>query len=370
MTAGVLDAFPFPANPNLNYKWRVAVRRVEKTTKNLWKPMRHSKVRSDHFGEDDYTSTDLNERKRLKVDAIPSIFPFNDRQLSSSPREDRAKRRRLTANSTGTVELHVPAAAEEVELDYSPPEEDSPKVETSQDSQTTDSASQCSLLSVSNARESIQLYEHDNSAVQYFTGFDSYIHFKLFISVLGPAIHHLSFKCHLISPEDQCFMTLMKLRQCFDDAYLSIRFKVSLSTVSDIINTWINFFFQLSEINMWPDRETIDAYMPTNFNKLFPNTRVILDATETPIHKPSRVDDQSVTFSTYKNKNTLKTMIGCSPRGLVTYVSDSYGGSSQLTVKLLRGRRLCSVPMFDRVTASCQIEELWFRICLLVKTCM
>ncbi|XP_014675614.1 PREDICTED: uncharacterized protein LOC106815638 [Priapulus caudatus] len=47
----------FPANPNLNYKWRVAVRRVKDTTENLWKPMMHSKVCSDHFREDDYTST-------------------------------------------------------------------------------------------------------------------------------------------------------------------------------------------------------------------------------------------------------------------------------------------------------------------------
>ncbi|XP_014681217.1 PREDICTED: uncharacterized protein LOC106821082 [Priapulus caudatus] len=97
---------------------------------------------------------------------------------------------------------------------------------------------------------------------------------------------------------------------------------------------------------MWPDRETIDAYMPTNFNKLFPNTRVILDATETPIHKPSRVDDQSVTFSTYKNKNTLKTMIGCSPRGLVTYVSDSYGGSAS-DRQIIERSELCSSGMFD-----------------------
>lgn len=91
--------------------------------------------------------------------------------------------------------------------------------------------------------------------MQYLTGFDSYEHLKLFFSVLGPAVEHLSFKCNLLSPEDQCFITLMKLRQCIDDAYLSLRFKVSLTTVSDIVNTWINFmFFQLSEINMWSER--------------------------------------------------------------------------------------------------------------------
>ncbi|CAC5401581.1 unnamed protein product [Mytilus coruscus] len=49
------------------------------------------------------------------------------------------------------------------------------------------------------------------------------------------------------------------------------------------------------------------------------NYRVILDATETPIQKPSHVDAQSVTWSSYKHKNTIKTMIGCTPRGTVSY---------------------------------------------------
>ncbi|XP_078491081.1 uncharacterized protein LOC144747146 [Ciona intestinalis] len=61
--------------------------------------------------------------------------------------------------------------------------------------------------------------------------------------------------------------------------------------------------------------------------KPFSSTRIILDATEIPIEKPSHVLSQRVTFSNYKNRNTLKTMIGISPNGLVTFVSPSYGGS-------------------------------------------
>ena len=45
------------------------------------------------------------------------------------------------------------------------------------------------------------------------------------------------------------------------------------------------------------------------------------------IEKPSNVSDQKATWSSYKHTNTLKTMVGISPRGLVTYVSPSYGGS-------------------------------------------
>jgi len=52
-----------------------------------------------------------------------------------------------------------------------------------------------------------------------------------------------------------------------------------------------------------------------------------VDGTEIPIEKPRNVNDQSCTFSTYKNKNTLKVLAGISPKGSVTYVSDAYGGS-------------------------------------------
>ena len=84
-------------------------------------------------------------------------------------------------------------------------------------------------------------------------------------------------------------------------------------------------FFQLKELDLWPSRDSIDEYMPEDFKQNFPSTRVILDATETSIQKPSHVDAQSVTWSQYKHKNT---MIGCTPRGTVSYISDSYGESA------------------------------------------
>jgi hypothetical protein len=81
--------------------------------------------------------------------------------------------------------------------------------------------------------------------------------------------------------------------------------------------------------------------MPEDFGKKFPSTRVILDATEIPINKPSNVRAQSATFSTYKNKNTLKIMIGCTPRGLVSYISESYGGTAS-DRQIIERSTLCS----------------------------
>ena len=61
-------------------------------------------------------------------------------------------------------------------------------------------------------------------------------------------------------------------------------------------------------MSLWPSREIIDMHMPEDFKSKFPNTRVILDATEIPIQKPSHVDAQSVTWSSYKHKNTMKSV--------------------------------------------------------------
>ena len=53
-----------------------------------------------------------------------------------------------------------------------------------------------------------------------------------------------------------------------------------------------------------------------------------MDATECRIQKPSNVSDQCFTYSTYKNGNTVKTIIGITPRGTVNYISEFYGGSA------------------------------------------
>ena len=85
---------------------------------------------------------------------------------------------------------------------------------------------------------------------------------------------------------------------------------------------------QIKELEIWSPKDVIDAFMPSDFKKKFPTTRCILDATEIPIEKPKHVLDQQATWSTYKNKNTLKTMIGITPRGLISYVSDTFGGAT------------------------------------------
>ena len=66
--------------------------------------------------------------------------------------------------------------------------------------------------------------------------------------------------------------------------------------------------------------------MPNCFKETYPTTRVIIDCTEIYIEKPSSVRSQSATYSSYKQYNTAKGLIGITPAGAISFVSDLYTG--------------------------------------------
>ena len=75
--------------------------------------------------------------------------------------------------------------------------------------------------------------------------------------------------------------------------------------------------------------------MPKCF-KDYPATRCIIDATEIFIQQPSSPVAQQLTFSSYKNHNTLKALVGITPSGAVCFVSKLFGGcisDKELTVQ-------------------------------------
>ena len=86
-------------------------------------------------------------------------------------------------------------------------------------------------------------------------------------------------------------------------------------------------FLKLKEIPLWPPQDVIRNNMPNSFRHLYPTTRVVIDATEIYIEKPSLPDLQQMTFSNYKNNNTYKGLIGISPSGAVTFISSLFSGS-------------------------------------------
>lgn len=90
----------------------------------------------------------------------------------------------------------------------------------------------------------------------------------------------------------------------------------------------MNFLYlEFKAIDFQPSREQVDRDMPVCFKRKYPSTRLILDATEVRLETPSSLEMQSGTWSSYKNTNTLKGLIGITPTGYISFVSGLYCGN-------------------------------------------
>ena len=131
-----------------------------------------------------------------------------------------------------------------------------------------------------------------------------------------------------LSPMNEFFLTLCRIKAGLFEQDLANQFQISQSTVSLIITSWINFIYaKFKEVPTWPSRQVIDCFMPYQFENLYPSTRCIIDATEIYIQMPSNPSAQQLTFSSYKNYNTVKSLIAITPSGSISFVSDLYGGN-------------------------------------------
>lgn len=172
----------------------------------------------------------------------------------------------------------------------------------------------------------------NDEMIHFYTGLENKEKFCMVLRTLGPAQDCLMYHGDIspsISVGNQFLLTLTKLRRHQTNLELSMLFGVTRKQVSSIFITWVNFMYhQWKEICWWPDRETTSYYMPEGFKAEFPKTRTIIDGTEIKIRKPAKPRAQQCTFSTYKNCNTIKVMVGITPGGLVNYVSTAYAGST------------------------------------------
>ena len=123
-------------------------------------------------------------------------------------------------------------------------------------------------------------------------------------------------------------MVLMRLKLGLVLEDHSFRFCISTATCSKITSKWIeHLYVHLSFLTYWPTREQIDNNMPQDFWEMFPRTRVTIDCTELLTDTPSSLVEQSLMFSHYKTHMTWKALIGVTPNGVVSFVSDLWGGS-------------------------------------------
>ncbi|PFX15204.1 THAP domain-containing protein 4 [Stylophora pistillata] len=192
---------------------------------------------------------------------------------------------------------------------------------------------------------SIESVKENDKLIRFYTGFENDEMFSSALDFLGREAasmldyhntedlkdlksRYKSGPSRVLSIENEFFMVLCRLKAGLLEEDLTTRFGVSQSVVSQIVTTWIKFmYFRFKELDIFPSKDIMKIHMPECFLKKYSSTTLLLDATEIYIEKPRNPEAQQLTFSSYKNTNTLKALVGIVPKGGISFVSTLYGGS-------------------------------------------
>ncbi|XP_039295936.1 uncharacterized protein LOC111056826 isoform X1 [Nilaparvata lugens] len=159
----------------------------------------------------------------------------------------------------------------------------------------------------------------------------SVFNYILQLCTAGEITYFLGWKVTIISHCDQLLMTLMKLKRNPTHKELAFRFQLGETTVANIINTWLHILhetiFEGLIKNKIPSLLKNKSCLPNCFTD-FTSCRIIIDCTEVYAAVPASMIKKQSMYSNYKHRYTLKGLVGVAPNGVVTFLSDLYGGST------------------------------------------
>ncbi|XP_022305945.2 uncharacterized protein LOC111112617 [Crassostrea virginica] len=333
--------FRFPTDPKERNKWIQRCRRADREYNT------NDRLCSCHF------------KDRMKVNG-PTIFVYS-KNVDCFPEVVKPKRRKLAETETGVHPendhsyVHTVQEYPEDELDRT--------VETKSQSEEIQGSNtdHCYAISKSEASresvtdlaqkvedlqreiESLKLRKQpftisnimqDTDKMLLYTSFPSEM-FNVLVALLermGPFNYYNGWTVQGFSTSDQLLMTLMKLRLNLRDLDLAERFDTSKSTVSNIFNTYIAALHEILFEGVMktvgiPSQLKCKGSMPKSFEE-FSSARIAMDATEITQDVPSNMNSQSLSYSNYKSRHTVKSVTCVAPNGALVYCSELYPGST------------------------------------------
>ena len=126
-------------------------------------------------------------------------------------------------------------------------------------------------------------------------------------------------------------------------------------------NKWISFLYlRLGRLPPWPSWEDVKASMAECFRVNYPDTFIVLDATELCAEIRSCLALQSQLYSSYKSRTTLKDLIGFSPNGSIYFVSELWSASKSDRELVIKSVMFCLSIFFIITFTSSVTTQLFF----------
>uniref|UniRef100_A0ABD2VZ16 DDE Tnp4 domain-containing protein n=1 Tax=Trichogramma kaykai TaxID=54128 RepID=A0ABD2VZ16_9HYME len=130
----------------------------------------------------------------------------------------------------------------------------------------------------------------------------------------------------ILSIRECILLIFVKLYQNVAYRVLSVYFGLTSAMAKKcFVRTLKELALVLKSVLRWPSKQEILSNMPKYFND-YKETRIVLDCLEIPVKRSKCLKFRLLTYSNYKSRNTIKFMIGTTPSGLISYVSQAYGG--------------------------------------------
>lgn len=161
-----------------------------------------------------------------------------------------------------------------------------------------------------------------NSAVKAFTGVETR---DLLITLAKGVEKHdnMNSECSVLA---RVTLVLVRLKTLVSFKCLAILFGISDTTVHRYFYATLRVMAAVLEAAVtWPSKAEVLNNEPKCF-AAYRDVRVVLDCTEVEVEKSHCASCRILTYSHYKGTHTLKVLIGVSPGGLITFVSDCFGG--------------------------------------------
>ena len=155
-----------------------------------------------------------------------------------------------------------------------------------------------------------------------------------------------------LTSEDECLLTLMRLRLGILNEHLADIFNISPTLCSQIFQSWLTAMDKvLDGLILWPTKDQVHMTKPARYRAI-PGLRAIIDCSEIFIETPKDLRLQSATWSDYKHHNTGKFLIAAAPNSMITYVSPVYNGRASDKAITLQCRFLDKLDAHDVLQAD------------------